>query len=147
MTEVLIDLFQRDLNKLKEEIQAYTSNEQLWLLDGEIKNTGGNLALHLSGNLRHFIGHIIGKTDYVRDRDREFDVKGLSIEELCDDIDACLEEVVAALNSISTEDLSKPYPIELFGKPMTYAWFLMHLSTHLSYHLGQVNYHRRIISK
>jgi len=68
-------IIERDLNKLEEEINLYSSEETIWKIDREIKNSGGNLCLHLCGNLQHFIGAILGKTGYIRNRDNEFIAK------------------------------------------------------------------------
>ncbi len=146
LIDVLTQLFERDLNKLKEEIEQYASDGELWKTGGDAPNSGGNLCLHLCGNLRHFIGFVLGGSGYVRDRDLEFSDTNVSRDELYVRIDATLEEVKAGLAKISDGDLENQYPIEVFGHPMTTAYFLTHLATHLSYHLGQVNYHRRLIA-
>ena len=147
LIDILTQLYARDLNKLKTEIEQYESDGQLWMTGGDIANSGGNLCLHLCGNLRHFIGFVLGGSGYVRDRDLEFSDTGISREELYVRIDATLDEVKAGLGKLSTEDLENEYPIDVFGHPMTTGWFLVHLATHLNYHLGQVNYHRRLISQ
>ena len=146
LIEVLTQLYERDLNKLKSEIDQYRSDEELWKTAGEISNSGGNLALHLCGNLRHFIGFVLGGSGYVRDRELEFSDKDISRDEMQTRIDATLDEVTSALAKFTPEDLEKEYPIVVFDAPMTTGYFLTHLATHLSYHLGQINYHRRLIS-
>ena len=54
--------------------------------------------------------------------------------------------VISTLANLSDEDFAKTYPIEVFGQPMTTGYFLTHLATHLNYHLGQINYHRRLVA-
>jgi len=139
-------LIDRDLLKLREEILLYQDNESLWTLRGNIANTGGNLALHLCGNLRHFIGAVLGKDGYLRNRDAEFATRGLSKEAIVEEIERCRESVGRVLSTLSNEALDSKYPLEVFGAPMTTHYFLSHLAVHLGYHLGQVNYHRRIIT-
>lgn len=146
LTDVLTQLFERDLSKLKTEIEQYESDEQLWMTAGDVSNSGGNLCLHLCGNLRHFIGFVLGGSGYVRDRDLEFSDTGITRDELYVRIDATLDEVGAGLAKLSPDDLEKEYPIDVFGHPMTTGYFITHLATHFSYHLGQINYHRRLIS-
>ena len=143
---VLTQLYERDLNKLKSEIEQYRSDEELWKTAGDISNSGGNLALHLCGNLRHFIGFVLGGSGYVRDRELEFSDTGIGRQELQTRIDATLDEVTASLAKLTTKDLEKEYPIVVFEAPMTTGYFITHLATHFSYHLGQINYHRRLIS-
>lgn len=145
LTETLIALFKRDLNKLKVEIELYKSESNLWLLEKDINNTAGNLALHLIGNLNHFIGAVLGNTGYVRQRDLEFSLKDVPRIEILKQINETIEVVEKTLKDFQFEALEKNYPIEVFGKPMTTEYFLVHLTTHLSYHLGQINYHRRLL--
>ncbi|MDX5586013.1 MAG: DUF1572 family protein [Aureibaculum sp.] len=146
MTTSLIELFIRDLNKLNDEILAYPDEYSLWEVDAMIKNSGGNLAIHIIGNLNHFIGAHLGSTNYIRQRDKEFNDKNVPRELIIDhikDIKNILNEVLSSLNK---EVLSRNYPIEVFGKPMSTEYFLIHLYGHLNYHLGQINYHRRLLS-
>lgn len=146
LTSVLIELYGRDLEKLKTEIELYSNEADLWKTSGEIANSGGNLTLHLIGNLKHFIGAVLGGSGFVRDRDAEFSTDGVSRDELLVEMDAASSVVKTTLEKLTDEDLAKTYPIEVFGHPMTTEFFLIHLTTHLSYHLGQINYHRRLLS-
>lgn len=146
MTTSLIELFIRDLKKLNDEILAYPDEYSLWEVDDRIKNSGGNLAIHIIGNLNHFIGAHLGSTNYIRQRDKEFNDKNVPRELIIDhikDIKNILNDVLSSLNN---EVLSRNYPIEVFGKPMSTEYFLIHLHGHLNYHLGQINYHRRLLS-
>ncbi len=145
LNEILIQLFSRDLAKLKDEVAAYSNEARLWEIGGEIPNSGGNLTLHLVGNLRHFFGAVLGGTGYVRDRESEFSSKGVPRTELLAGIDAAREEVIATLGKLDEAAFAAIYPIEVFGEPMTTAFFLTHLAAHFSYHLGQINYHRRLL--
>lgn len=146
LKDVLIELYTRDLNKLKAEVEQYTNEADLWKTNGEIANSAGNLTLHLYGNLRHFIGSVLGGSGYVRDRDSEFSDSGVAKEKLLADIESTIAEVKSTLEKLTEDDLAKIYPIEVFGRPMTTEFFLVHLATHFNYHLGQVNYHRRLLS-
>lgn len=145
LTKTLIEIFQRDLNKLKVEITSYKDEDNLWLQEKEITNTAGNLCLHIVGNLNHFIGAVLGNTGYIRKRDLEFSLKNVSRSEILKDIDATTAMIENTLAKISIEDLDKQYPLIVFKVPMTTMYFLVHLTTHLSYHLGQINYHRRLL--
>lgn len=140
------EMIERDLGKLKEEIGKFNDENDLWRSQGEITNSAGNLCLHLTGNLRHFFGAVLGGTGYVRDRDAEFSTTGISRDDLIAGIDSAAAEVRSTLANLTDADLEKNYPIEVYGHPMTTAYFLTHLTTHLAYHLGQINYHRRLIA-
>jgi uncharacterized damage-inducible protein DinB len=147
LTTVLSELYERDLNKLKDEVLKYNNESDLWKMGGEIPNSAGNLTLHLIGNLKHFIGTVLGGTAYVRDRDLEFSDDAVPRDLLIAGILETQSVVKDTLAKLSADDLEKTYPIEVFGRPMSTEYFLVHLSTHLNYHLGQINYHRRLLSK
>lgn len=144
---ILSELYERDLNKLKAEIEQYSAEADLWKKAGTIPNSAGNLCLHLCGNLRHFIGAVLGESGYVRDRDLEFANEGVSRATLFGEIDATIADVVGTLAKISEETLAADYPIDVFGKgAFRTDWFLVHLATHFNYHLGQLDYHRRLVA-
>jgi len=145
MKEILIQLFERDLEKLKTEITAYKTTSKMWEVSGDISNSAGNLCLHICGNLQHFIGSVLGVSGYKRDRDSEFSRKNIPVDELIKKIDHTSFTVKKTLNDLDVNKLDEIYPINVFGKEMTTAFFLAHLTTHLNYHLGQINYHRRLI--
>ncbi len=143
--KVLLEIFERDLNKLRIETNLYEDENKLWITDKNIKNSGGNLCLHIIGNLNQFIGGVLGNSGYVRNRDAEFTDKGFPKKELLKMIDETQTVVANTIESLSEDDLEKIYPVEVFNGQMTTGFFLVHLTTHLNYHLGQINYHRRII--
>lgn len=147
LTQVLAQFFERDLNKLKDELGQYSDEADIWRTEAAITNSAGNLTLHLIGNLNHFLGATLGNSGYIRNRDLEFSDKGISRAELVAKIDPTIEIVNKTLASLRDEDLAKTFPLEIFGKPDTTEFVLTHLSTHLSYHLGQINYHRRLLSR
>ena len=143
--ETLQKIFKRDLEKLKQEIASYRDENNLWLVDKSITNSAGNLCLHLVGNLNTYIGAEIGKTGYVRDRDREFSQKNIPRDELVKMIGDTITVVANGLNKLKQEDLEKEYPLLIFKEKTSTGYFLIHLAVHLGYHLGQVNYHRRLL--
>ena len=143
--ETLIKLFDRDLQKLEEEINLYQTDEVLWKIAGEIKNPAGNLCLHLCGNLQHYIGKNLGQTSYIRNRDNEFAAKGISKAELIAEIQKTKQTVHDTLETLKPSVLEAEYVEKVYDYPMTTAYFLIHLTAHFSYHLGQINYHRRLL--
>ncbi len=145
MKNTLIQLFERDLEKLKTEITSYKDEKKMWEVTGEISNSAGNLCLHICGNLQHFIGSVLGISGYKRDRDSEFSRKDIPVDEIIRKIDHTMFTVKKTLNELDVNKLDEIYPINVFGKEMTTGFFLTHLTTHLSYHLGQINYHRRLM--
>lgn len=145
LKESLLQIFERDLNKLKDEISFYKDEKSLWIVKNEISNSAGNLCLHLVGNLNHFIGTVLGNTGYVRNRENEFAAKNISREELVIEIEKTILVVTKTLNNLSSEDFEKDFPIQKHGEIVKTDFMLLHLLTHFNYHLGQINYHRRLI--
>lgn len=141
----LVELFRRDLAKLSDEINLYESEEAIWRLDSQIANSAGTLCLHLIGNLNAYIGAVLGNTGYIRNRALEFEQRNIPSEQLLDAIDKTAEMIEQVLSSISTSELEAEFPIQVFGYSMKTDFFLIHLFGHLSYHLGQINYHRRLV--
>ena len=138
----LLKIFTRDLEKLKKEILLFENESDLWITAGDVNNSPGNLCLHICGNLKHFIGHILGGTNFIRERDTEFLIKNVPINKFLKNCDETLSVVTSTLKNISEEVLQSTYPINVFNEEMTTEFFLIHLATHLNYHLGQINYCR-----
>ena len=145
LKEALIEIFERDLQKLKTEINLYKDEDNLWLVKEGISNSAGNLCLHLIGNLNHFIGATLGHTGYVRHRDDEFSLKNILRQDLIMNIENCILIVKESLKNLPEEDLQKDFPLEVFNRTVKTDFMLVHLTTHLTYHLGQINYHRRLL--
>lgn len=144
--ESLKTIFLRDLDKLKTEIEQYPDDESVWVIKGGIKNSAGTLVLHLCGNLQHYVGVGLGKSDYKRDRDKEFSRRDVSRKDLISEIEKTKAAVVTALSKVSPAILETEYPLPVYDYPMTVQFFMIHLAAHFEYHLGQVNYHRRLTS-
>jgi len=146
LRDILIEIYERDLEKLKAEIEQYRNENDLWKVDGEVLNSAGNLCLHLCGNLQHFFGAVLGETGYVRDRDAEFSKNGVSRDDMLAEIDKAAVAVRSTMEKLDDNIFAAEYPIQVFGKPMTTGFFVTHLAAHLNWHLGQINYHRRLLS-
>lgn len=140
-------IFNRDLNKLKLEIELYQNESLIWRVENEISNSAGNLCLHLIGNLNTYIGSVLGKTDYIRNRPLEFSLKNIPKSDLIKKIEETLVMVDQTLNTITEDDLKMDFPLLVFEKKTSTEFMLIHLTTHLAYHLGQINYHRRLLNK
>jgi uncharacterized damage-inducible protein DinB len=146
VVQELKKVFIKDLTKLKEEISLYRDEQSLWLIDKEITNSAGNLCLHLVGNLKHFIGATMGNTGYIRNREQEFAAKNVPQKELIKMVDETIEAVSTTLSNTEDGELEKEYPLPVFKEKTSTGYFLFHLAAHLGYHLGQINYHRRLVA-
>src|SRR6476469_1333564 len=145
LLETLRQLFARDLHRLQQEIELYTDEQRIWHVEQGIANSAGNLCLHLVGNLTTYISAELGGVAYTRNRDQEFSLKGVPRAELLGQISKTRDEVDQALSRLPAGALATEYPLQVFEAKMTTEYFLVHLATHLAYHLGQVNYHRRLL--
>lgn len=135
----------RDLAGFESELMHYPDDALVWAMHPQIPNSTGTLALHVAGNLRHFIGATLGNTGYVRDRDAEFSTHNLARRELLVLLHAARDEVDATLRApgLGSDD---NFPLEVGGITLTIDQMLTHLATHLSYHLGQADIHRRVVT-
>ncbi len=144
--ETISALLARELRTLRREVEAYPDDQSLWASASGITNTGGALAHHLTGNLRHFIGARLGDTGYVRDRAGEFSRTDLGRAELIAMIDAAQAEVGRTLAALDLAVLETEYPDAVGGYRFGTGEFIVHLLSHLAYHLGQIDYHRRLVT-
>lgn len=147
LASTLISLFERDLNRVINELNLYRIESNIWKIENSISNSAGNLALHLVGNLNTYIGKEIGKTEYVRNRELEFSQKNVPRQELVKMMTNTSIVIKNSLKNLTDNNLKNEYPILVFSEMTTTEYFLVHLTTHLAYHLGQINYHRRLIEK
>lgn len=141
---MLAGFFERDINAFLKELRAIPES-QLWVAPGGVSNSAGMLAQHLAGNLNHFIGHGLGATGYVRDRDSEFTNTGRSGAELALALESARNTVAEVLPRLDESLLEGPFPIPVRFQLNTFG-VLLQLHHHLSYHLGQINYLRRMMA-
>lgn len=145
LVESLKTIFKRDLLKVKSEIESYKNESVIWHYEKGISNSAGNLCLHLVGNLNAYIGVGLGKTGYVRARDLEFSLKNIPRTKLLTMIDDTVKVVETSLDKLTDEQLRDNFPIKIWENETEMGYTLIHLAAHLNYHLGQMNYHRRLL--
>ena len=137
-------MLERELESIKREIDAYPNDESVWATPAGIANSAGSLALHCAGNLQHFIGKCLGTSAYVRNRDAEFARRDVPRAELIAELDRALSAVRDTLNTIEADSVPGVFPDTIAGRTLDSNVFLLHLVAHLGYHVGQIDYHRRI---
>lgn len=142
----IAQLYHRDLVRLHQEIEAFPDDGSVWQALPGVTNSAGNLALHLEGNLREFIGRQLGGIDYQRERPLEFSSTGLPLADLSRRVEALTRQIPSVVASIPDASLSSMQPEKMSGKQVTTLQYLLHLYGHLSYHLGQIDYLRRIVN-
>ena len=146
MRRAIEHVLTRDLRGLMDEIESYPSDEALWQVAPGIANPAGTLALHVAGNVQYFIGAVLDRSGFVRDRDAEFASRGLPRAKLVAELEAAITAVQRALPRLSPAELAAEFPVPISGRRLSTVDLLVHLAAHLGYHLGQVDYHRRFVS-
>lgn len=144
ISEDLKSIYLRDLDRAMEEISQYENEADLWHSPDGINNPAGTLALHLAGNLQHFIGAVLGNSGYERNRDLEFSRRDATKDEMLSELEEAKKSVSQTLDKLSPEKFEEMYPLLFHDKKVTVHWMLSHLAVHLNYHLGQLNYLRRL---
>lgn len=143
----LIHLFlRRELHSLRRELEAYPDERLLWALPPGLPNSAGTLALHLAGNLRHYVGTLLGGTGYIRNRDEEFAARDLPRVALLEQIAEAEAALESTLPHLSEAQMSEPFPEPIRERHLQTGELLVQLAVHLAYHLGQVSYHRRVVT-
>ncbi len=140
-------IFKRDLEQLKEEINLFEKEPAIWVTAGDIKNSAGNLCLHIVGNLNAYIGVGLAKTNYIRNRDSEFLIKGVPKNTLIQQVEDTIKIVLSGLDQLTEKQLSGNFPLRIWDKPTGMEYTLIQLACHLNYHLGQINYLRRFLDR
>jgi hypothetical protein len=146
LSSMIEHFLRRELRSVRLELEAYPEEALIWSLPPGLPNSGGTLALHLAGNLRHYVGAVLGGDGYVRNRDEEFAARDLPREALLAQIAEADEAVRTVLPRLSEELLARPFPEAIRDHQVETGDFLIQLATHLAYHLGQLSYHRRLVS-
>ena len=142
----LAALFARDIARLIQELQAFPDTVSIWKTAPGVTNAAGTLALHLEGNLREYVGRQLGQIAFKRDRPLEFSARGVERDELIARLEAVKAQIPAVIGALSDAQLDAIYPENVIGKSITTRQFLIHLEGHLNYHLGQVDYLRRVVT-
>src|SRR4030095_6493604 len=142
----LATLFRRDLAKLIQQIESFPDDESLWQVLPGVSNAAGNLALHIQGNLSEYVGRQLGQLSYVRNRPLEFSARGLSRREVCAQLTELKDTIPTVIENLSEEQLEMEYPEVVLETATSTREFLVHLYGHLNWHLGQVNYIRRLFA-
>ena len=140
----LAALYSRDLARLVQELEAFPDSSALWQTAPGVTNAAGTLALHLEGNLREYVGRQLGHLEYTRDRPLEFSQRGVEKVDLIARIESVRALIPRVIEGLPEEALAATYPEQVLGVPMSTRQFLIHLAGHLNYHLGQINYLRRM---
>jgi uncharacterized damage-inducible protein DinB len=146
ISESIRTIFQRELRALRREIEAYPNEKDIWAVPEGIGNSAGTLSLHLAGNLQHYLGARLGGTGYIRDRDAEFSRRNVSRTEILDQLEAANVAISRAFERVNDSDLTMAYPEKISGSTLTNGEWLVHLVAHMGYHLGQIDYHRRLVT-
>jgi uncharacterized damage-inducible protein DinB len=143
MLQAIRTVLLRDLGTVCRELELYPDEASLWQEVPGLSSCGGTLALHLAGNLRHFLGATLGGTGFQRDRDLEFSRRAVPRAELLEELALAEQAVNLTFARLTEANLPKDFPVPFAGRTVGTEVFLVHLVAHLAYHLGQLDSHRR----
>ena len=144
--EYVARILVRDLNAVRRELEAYPDEQSVWALPPGVTNSGGTLSLHLAGNIQHFIGAVLGGSGYKRDRAAEFTRRDVPRSALIVELEAAMVAVGLGMSQVSEARLAQDFPEPIAGHRVVTEEWLLHLVSHLAYHLGQIDYHRRLVT-
>ena len=145
LNTILANFYERDIRKLIEEVNLFKDEKNLWKTQGSVKNSCGNLVLHIAGGLNHYVGATLAQTGYTRDRDQEFIRKGFDRKDLVAQLEALIPLVNKTVTALNQNDMEADFPILYDNQTSSTSYVLVQLLAHLNYHLGQINYLRRIL--
>src|SRR5262245_59503400 len=135
-----------ELEQLKDAVRQLAeplTDRELWSKPVDPGNSIGHLILHLTGNLNHFVGAQLGKTGYVRDREREFtESRPPARAELLANLDASVATVRRVVEGLGEAQLLAPHPEAKFGSVYK---ALIHFVAHFALHRGQMSYLVRLV--
>jgi len=137
LIDVLRRLYIRELRAFQREIELFPDEQTIWRTAPGVTNSAANLAFHVCGNVQHYVGHVLGATGYVRDRDREFARRDGTRAEIAAEIERTIGVLESVMPGLGAETLAAEYPEVVGGVRLDTDVFLMHLSAHLAHHLGQ----------
>ena len=101
-------------------------------------NSVNVLMTHLFGAERYWIGDVARGESSHRDRDAEFEAKGLDKAALVRRLKELDAYVAAALGSLELADLEQPRRSRLDGHKCTVGWALTHALEHSATHVGHL---------
>jgi hypothetical protein len=137
LSSILANFYERDIHKLIEEVNLFKNEEDLWKTRGSVKNSSGNLVLHIIGGLNYLIGTMLAQTGYVRNRDQEFIRKGVERKVLVAQLEELIPLINETLNDLTPEGMEGEYPLIFDDMKRSKSYVLVQLALHLNYHLGQ----------
>ena len=124
---------------------AKLTEEQIWARGSSNENAIGNLALHLTGNVRQWILSGLGGQPDARRRDAEFAAKGgMRAPELAANLRAVIEAAVAVIGGLTTDQLTRTYEIQVYSATGVYAVF--HVVEHFAQHTAQIVFATKMLT-
>ena len=141
MNDILLDALRTRITRVfPAQVRAAVeplTDEQIWWRPNEQSNSIGNLVLHLTGSLNHFLNRNIGGIEYTRDRAAEFAERGPIPKH---DLLALFDDMVAraerTFDALTPERLGDPSP-----EPKMHSIVVQDLVNalgHIANHAGQV---------
>lgn len=146
LLEDLEALYLREVATLGRELDLYPDEGSVWKELPGLPNPAGTLFLHLAGSLQHFFGAVLGKTGYMRDRAAEFSRRDVSRSEIRQELSRAQQGVQAGFANLTEDRLEEAFPVIFADAELSTRLTLLQFLSHLAYHLGQIDYHRRAVT-
>lgn len=147
LLEDLKAMYLREIATLERELALYPDDASVWAALPGVPNPAGTLFLHLAGSLQHFFGAALGKSGYVRDRAAEFSKRDVPKSELEQELANARQSVIAGFAALTEDRLEETFPVRFADDSFSTQLTLLQFSSHLAYHLGQIDYHRRVVTQ
>ena len=123
---------------------AALDDQQIWWRANERSNAIGNLVLHCAGSTRYYIGHVVGGSDFVRDRDGEFsERREIPKAELLSTLDVAVAEADTVLSTFDPEKLLEQ--TDRTPKPTTFMQIIALQLVHYADHAGQIAFATKML--
>jgi DinB superfamily len=146
LLEDLKMLYLREVATLERELDLYPDDASVWRELLGLPNPAGTLFLHLSGSLQYFFGAVLGGSGYVRDRAAEFSKRDVPRSELKQELSRARQGVLATFANLTQDNLEQVFPANFADAEFSTRLTLLQFLSHLVYHLGQIDYHRRAVT-
>jgi hypothetical protein len=146
LIENLNMLYLREVATLERELDLYPDEASIWKELPGLPNSAGTLFLHVSGSLQHFFGAVLGRSGYTRDREAEFSKRDVPRHALQQELLGARQGVIAGFANLTEDSLEQVFPANFADAPFSTRLTLLQFLSHLAYHLGQIDYHRRMVT-
>lgn len=140
ITAEIFSIFKKELENLSKEINSYPNEDSLWVNLPNKTSSAGALTLHLIGNIQQTIGILLYHPPKISHWET---ATKITRKQLTTEIELTIETLRLALSPMRDSELKREFPQKIDSESVTTGKVLIELFGHLTYHLGQIHYHRK----